>query len=323
MCQTLFTVPGELWGVPVFGIGWLLGLWAVATVVTLGVQFRRHGWGPELRGYLPALLLCGVVIGVVLPRLVEAPASLPSADDAGPVAGGLPIRGYGVMLLVAVSAGVGLSVYRAERMGLDPEIIISLAFWLFVAGIVGARLFYIIEYWDKFQQPTLSATLAMMANVAQGGLVVYGSLLAGGLALVVFIYKHHLPGLALTDLIAPGVVLGMALGRLGCFLNGCCFGGVSSVPWHVTFPFHSPPHQQQVLSGSLPIHGLSFEGTGAAPPVIARVEPDSPDESAVFSTPWSISQNISLVLLACAVPLWFYLLSRPQGTAFPQAAPAA
>ncbi len=292
MCQTLFTIPGELWGIPVFGWGWLLGLWAIGGLLTLAWQISRHGWGPEARGYLPVLALSGAAIAFLLPRLVEptaatqapgaaAQASAYAAGDSASDAdrqslGGLPIRGYGVMLLIAVASAVGLSVHRAERLGLDPEMILALAFWLFVAGIVGARLFYIIEYWEKFQQPTLGATLAMMANVAQGGLVVYGSLLAGGLALVAFVYKHRLPGLALADLIAPSVVLGMALGRIGCFLNGCCYGGISSVPWHVSFPWHSPPHQQQVFNGDLYVHGLLFEGTGEAPPVIARVEPDSP-----------------------------------------------
>jgi phosphatidylglycerol:prolipoprotein diacylglycerol transferase len=452
MYQTLYTIPGELAGIPVFGFGWLLAAWVIGSLLILGWQSARHGWGPEARGYLPAIALGAAAIAFLLPRLVEPPsgAAMQSAagaeqaneqgsDDAsGPAIGGLPIRGYGVMLLIAVASAVAMSVYRAERVGLDPEMILSLAFWLFVAGILGARLFYIIEYWDKFQQPTLGATLAMMANVAQGGLVVYGSLLAGGLALAIFVYKHHLPGLALCDLIAPSVVLGMALGRIGCFLNGCCYGGISSVPWHVTFPWHSPPHQQQVFNNDLYVHGLLFAGTGEASPVIAKVEPDSPaehaglkagqrvtwingaktetiekaqlvllelsgegrkiairvggdpqikswtlhgtlprslavhpaqlysffdslllclfllayypyrrrdgelmaltltlhpisrflleiirvDESAVFSTPWSISQNISLALLASAVLVWIYLWRQPRQVAFPKAAVA-
>jgi phosphatidylglycerol---prolipoprotein diacylglyceryl transferase len=441
MCQTLFIIPARLYGIPLFGFGWLLGVWAITSIVTLGWQLYRHGWSPQTRSYLPTLLLSGAAIAFLLPRLTEA--------------AGLPIRGYGVMLLIAVASAVGMSVYRAERVGLNPEMILTLASWLFVSGIVGARLFYIIEYWDKFQKPTLGETLATMANVAQGGLVVYGSLLAGGLALIVFVYKHHLPGLALADLVAPSVVLGMALGRVGCFLNGCCYGGLTSLPWAVTFPWGSPPHQKQVLSDELYVHGLLFEGQGNAPPMIAQVEPDSQaasagvkpgdwvqeingvdidsvekaqlvlldltgegrtiaiktarflapspksqrgagasktlgdpqtkswtlsgpaprsrpihpaqlysfvdalllclflvayypfrrrdgailallltlhpisrymlediriDESAVFATPWSISQNISLGLLAAGVALWIYILWRPARVAFPKAA---
>ncbi len=262
MHQTLFVIPREIAGVEVFGVGWLLALWAVASVATVAWSWRRHGWGPETRGQLPVLLVVAVAIVWVLPRLVEAD--------------GLPIRGYGVMLLISVAAGVLLSIHRARRVGLDPEIILSLATWVFVAGIVGARLFYIIEYWSRFQKPTWQETLLAMLNLTQGGLVVYGSMLAGGAALVVFVYKYRLPGLALADLVAPGVVLGVGLGRIGCFLNGCCYGGISDLPWAVRFPEGSPAFVDQMQHGELFVHGLIFRGSGADPAVIGGVEPDSP-----------------------------------------------
>jgi phosphatidylglycerol---prolipoprotein diacylglyceryl transferase len=141
-------------------------------------------------------------------------------------------------------------------------------------------LFYVMEYWhEKFYQPSLLKTLLLIINIPEGGLVVYGSLLAGGLALVVFVYKYRLPGLALSDLIAPGVVLGMALGRLGCFLNGCCYGGVCELPWAMEFPFGSPPHRDQVQSGRLFVHGIVLEDRAGAI-VVKAVQPGSPAEQA-------------------------------------------
>jgi phosphatidylglycerol:prolipoprotein diacylglycerol transferase len=169
-----------------------------------------------------------------------------------------------------------LSVYRARQVGLDPEIILSLATWFFVSGIVGARLFYIIEYWPKFQRPTIGETLARMVNLAEGGLVVYGSLLAGGAALLIFIHRNRLPGLAFADLIAPGVVLGVGIGRIGCFLNGCCYGGITDVPWAVRFPPTSPAFADQATRGELYLHGLIFRGAPTDPPILDQVEPDSP-----------------------------------------------
>jgi phosphatidylglycerol:prolipoprotein diacylglycerol transferase len=163
-------------------------------------------------------------------------------------------------------------------VGVNPEIIFSLATWLFIAGIVGARLFYVIEYWPQFHKPLLVQTLAAILKLTQGGLVVYGSLLAGGAALIAFTYKNHLPGLALADLIAPGVVLGVGLGRLGCFLNGCCYGGLSDVPWAVQFPPEAPAFIDQVERGTIYIHGLVFAGAGGDVPIIERVEPGSPAE---------------------------------------------
>jgi phosphatidylglycerol---prolipoprotein diacylglyceryl transferase len=182
--------------------------------------------------------------------------------------------------LLAIVAAVALATYRAERMGLDPDMIMSLAFWLVTSGIIGARVFYIIEYWQKFQRDTLLDTIGSMLNVTQGGLVVYGSLLAGGAALAGFVWRYKIPGLALADLVAPSVVLGVAIGRIGCFMNGCCYGGASDLPWAVSFPWGSPPHAVQVERGQAPIQGLRFAGKAFDPAIIASVEPDSPAERA-------------------------------------------
>ena len=141
--------------------------------------------GSETAGQLPVLVIvAALTIVFVLPPLID------------PTMGGLPIRGYGVMLLAVGRRRIALSQSIARgRIGLDPEIILSLATWFFISGIVGARLFYVIEYWPKFQKPTLSARRsAAIVNLTQGGLVVYGSLLAGGAALIVFIYKNQSAG---------------------------------------------------------------------------------------------------------------------------------
>ncbi len=137
-----------------------------------------------------------------------------------------------------------------------------------------------IEYWDSFRRGTFLETMINIVNLTQGGLVVFGSMLAGGAALIVFIYKNKLPGLALADLIAPGVVLGVALGRVGCFLNGCCYGGISDLPWALCFPAGSPAYIDQGLRGEVFVQGLMFQGSGADAPVIVAVEPGSQAEQA-------------------------------------------
>ena len=165
-------------------------------------------------------------------------------------------------------------------MGIDPEIMLSLSFWLFISGIVGARLFYVIEYWDDFQGETIGDTLKAVLNVTQGGLVVYGSFLAGAAAFFYFLYRHRLPALAIGDLIAPSLMIGLAFGRIGCLLNGCCFGGQCDLPWAVTFPEGSPPFQRQVSEQVTTIHGVRFEPTDAGPAKIASIDPDSPAAAA-------------------------------------------
>ena len=271
MLQTLFTIPNTVAGWPVFGFGLMLAAWLVASIALLAWLVHRQGWNAETRGYLPTLLVGAAAIAFLLPRLADAD--------------GLAIRGYGVMLLVAVSSAVALAMVRARQIGVDPEIILSLAFWLFIAGIVGARLFYVIEYWeDSFHKATFLETVKAVLNIPGGGLVVYGSLIGGGLALVAFVRVYRLPGLALADLVAPSLALGMAIGRIGCFCTGCCYGGVCDLPWAVTFPaekppLYTPPYLQQIHNGQL--FGVVFAansktGGEEGPPTIEKVYPRSP-----------------------------------------------
>ena len=259
MQQTLLYIPASL-----FGSGWLLAAWAVLSVAWLAWLGRRQGFNADTWGYLPLLLVVGGVIRWLLPALCDAQ--------------GLPIRGYGVMLLLAIVASTGLAAWRAKSIGVDPEIALSLAFWLIVLGLVGARVFYVIEYWSSFRRPEYSYgdTLVAILSINQGGLVVYGSLLGGTLALALFVYRYRLPLGPMADLVAPCVLLGMSLGRIGCLLNGCCYGGPCSLPWAVTFPWGSPPHVHQVQHGEVYLHGLKLAGQWRDPAVISEVEPGSP-----------------------------------------------
>ncbi len=266
MLQTLFYIPQEIAGVAVFGFGLLLAAWALGSVLLLAWLGWRQGFNADTWSYVPLLALIGAAVCWLLPALCEN--------------GGLPIRGYGVMLLAAVATATALLVWRAVRVGLNGEMMFSLVFWGFVPGIIGARLFYVIEYWPSFQRPTFGATLAAAVNIAQGGLVVYGSLIGGTIGLVAFMLKHKLPVLATLDLLTPSLVLGLAIGRIGCFLNGCCFGGPCDLPWAVTFPAGSPAHVQQVQRGQAFVGGLKLAGGPGDLPVIGEVEPGSGAEKA-------------------------------------------
>lgn len=273
MCSELFRIPYQVAGVPIFGAGILLAIWAIASIATLIGLLRRHRTTAEIVGSLPVLLLFGAAI-LFLPRIFPD---------------GLPVRGYGLMLLIGITAGVGMAMYRARQGGLDPEIILSLAIWLVVCGVVGARLFYVVEYWDEnFAGRGPRDTLLEVINVPEGGLVIYGALVGAGVGFLVFVLKHRLPLLAMADLIAPSMAIGLAFGRVGCFLNGCCYGGPSDLPWHVTFPKFSsryeackaddlqnfsPPYADQVSRGEM--YGFRLKASGKEPALVARVDPGS------------------------------------------------
>lgn len=267
MLQTLFYIPnGPFFGLPVFGLGWGLIVWAIVAAIILLAVVRRHGWSGDTWSYVLLLGAFGGAIYLVIPNLLD-PNGL-----------GLPIRGFGVMLLLAVVCGVGMAIYRAKQMGVDPEVIFSLSFWMFLAGILGARIFFVIEYRQNFIRDTLWGTLQAMINVPEGGIVLYGAFFGGITAALVFFNWRKLPALAIADIIVPGMVVGAALGRVGCFLNGCCFGGLcyADLP-RVEFPQMSPPYQYQLSHGLL--HGLRLiQDTGSV--YISEVLPDSPAEEA-------------------------------------------
>jgi phosphatidylglycerol:prolipoprotein diacylglycerol transferase len=172
-------------------------------------------------------------------------------------------------------------------VGIETDVVLSLAFWMFLPGVVCARAFYVIEYWADqylpvYRQEGLGAAVLAVANFTQGGVVAYGALLGGLLGMLLFVRRHRLPLLGLGDLVTPSIMLGLALGRIGCLLNGCCFGSPCELPWAVTFPAgdwpYSPAYQAQVQRGQLwsPTLGFTLGGGADAAPVVESVDPQSP-----------------------------------------------
>jgi phosphatidylglycerol:prolipoprotein diacylglycerol transferase len=104
----------------------------------------------------------------------------------------------------------------------------------------------------------LSATLINIVDVTNGGLVVYGSILGGIAAAIAYLALKKLPILATLDLFAPALLLGVSIGRIGCLMNGCCFGGPCDAPWGVVFPTGSPAHQLQMEEGAASLFGLTL-----------------------------------------------------------------
>jgi len=241
---TLFHIPARIGigglSLPLLGWGLLLALWAVIGLVALAWTGWRQGLAAAVRSLAPPLAISG---GIIL-------WGLPALDDGQ----GVPIRGYGVMLLAAAAAGTWLSIVRGRAVGIDAAPLVARGVEVFLAGIVGARLFYVIEYHEQFFPPgrSLLAAIPAVLNVAAGGLVVFGAIPTAALAAWWFARRRQLPLLQLADCIAPGLLVGLALGRIGCFLNGCCYGGVCDLPWAMRFPAGSPPWFDQVSRGLLP-----------------------------------------------------------------------
>ena len=246
MRQTLFFIPHWLFEGP------LLIAWLVIGVVIVTYLFAKHGNSNEVWSFLPVFGI--VALGLYfLPPQLEVSGINP-ADPMGPdIVQGIAVRGYGVFLLLGIVSGVAITLSRCRSVGVSPDDIIGLGFWMMTCGIIGARLFYVIQKRDEFfDGAPLQDVILSMVNMTKGGLVVYGSLIGGSIAAFVFLKINKLPILKIADLMAPGMVLGLAIGRLGCLMNGCCFGGVCDAPLpSVSFPPGSAPYMQQLSQGDL------------------------------------------------------------------------
>lgn len=163
--------------------------------------------------------------------------------------GPVTIYSYGVMLAIAVLVCSFLASREARTMGIRPEVIFDLVFWLVISGILGARLFYILLNYRFFLDHPWE-----MLMIQKGGLAWHGGLIAATWAGIWFVRrsKKGLPLAATLDLVAPYVALGEAIGRVGCFLNGCCYG--REVWWGIYFPVHHArlhPTQLYSMAGLL------------------------------------------------------------------------
>lgn len=160
---------------------------------------------------------------------------------------GTPIRifSFGTMMIVALWASLGLATWRAKREKLDPDLISDLAFWVIAFGLIGARLFYVVRYWGQDDLKTFWDVF----TIWRGGIVLYGSILGGAVGFLIYGAMRPMPVLPVLDVIAPALAVGIAFGRLGCFLNGCCYGDRCDLPWAVSFPKKSIPWWDHVQHG--------------------------------------------------------------------------
>jgi phosphatidylglycerol---prolipoprotein diacylglyceryl transferase len=171
--------------------------------------------------------------------------------------GSLTVHWYGVMIALAFLAGLWTATRRARRDNIPGERIADLVFWIMLVGLIGARTVYVTTYWSEFaHQPLLEIFM-----IQHGGLVYYGSVIGAAVAYFIYVRWKRLPGWKIADILAPSIALGNAFGRIGCLLNGCCYGSVCQLPWAIRFPNQSAAWQQQFQQGlvgrgdpSLPVH---------------------------------------------------------------------
>jgi phosphatidylglycerol:prolipoprotein diacylglycerol transferase len=159
---------------------------------------------------------------------------------------GFSLHGFSLMMLLACFGALGIAFWRARREGIDSEAVSGLAVWLISGGFIGARLMYVTQHPETVQH------LGDVFKIWQGGIVFYGCIMGGLIGSVIYWRRHPFPFLAMADAVAPALAVGSALGRVGCFLNGCCYGARTNLPLAVCFPAGSPPWVRHFKLGLIP-----------------------------------------------------------------------
>jgi len=149
---------------------------------------------------------------------------LPEICHIGP----FTIYAYGLLLVIAFFVATFFARQQAQKEQVDPELIFNLCFYVFIFGIIGSRVLYILLNFAFYLRHPLEIIM-----LQHGGMAWFGGLFFGTAGALLFVKKHKLDLLRTLDLLAPFIALGQAIGRIGCLLNGCCYGRQSQ--WGLYF----------------------------------------------------------------------------------------
>ncbi|HVJ87334.1 MAG TPA: prolipoprotein diacylglyceryl transferase [Caulifigura sp.] len=238
MRQTLFEIsfgrPWTFWSIdpasgwPEVGVIWV---WMIVMAAYAAYDFWRLRGAPARPslGTTAIWILAGIPGGLILQQLLPGKS--------------LPVFGYGFLVMLGFLTAVITAQGRLARIGIDPELAWDAGMWLLIGGVFGGRLFYLVQYRKQVYQGINNLQDAVIAtvNLTAGGLVLIGALVGGGLGFLAFCRARKLSIPDVADAFMPSVFIGIGFGRIGCLMNGCCFGDRCELPWGIAFPNGSVP----------------------------------------------------------------------------------
>ena len=225
------------------------------------------------------------------------------------------IYSYGLMLVLGFFGGYILALRLAKRCRQNPDDLTNIAVLSLLGGVVGARALYVIHFW---QQQYADESFLKILNVRDGGLEFYGGVILALLAMLGYLALRRLPVRLYLDLLAPALMLGLAFGRMGCFLNGCCYGKPSNLPWAVSFPYDSYAYLDHLKQGKLAVPAeLSDVRSGniAAKELTAEQRAIAAKHRSLPVHPAQIYGLISALVL-CVLMHWYFWRRKHEGQVF-------
>ena len=192
-------------------------------------------------GLMSAPLVAYLILQSELPKKARRPAAAAGVLVVAALTiyywhESMPVHAYGVMLAIAALVGITVGVARSPVVGFNKVEIVDFGLFAVLWGVVGARLFHVFERHELYCGSP--GGIARAAAVWNGGLVFYGGMIGAMLYVVYYAFRRGDGTKTLVkifDLGAPCMMFGLAFGRVGCFLNGCCYGSPSSLPWSVQY----------------------------------------------------------------------------------------
>lgn len=240
------------------------------------------------------------------------------------------IHSYGAMLVIGLLLAMELAKFMARRVGLKPDDFSNAAIIALVSGIIGARIAYVIQFHSEFTShgESFGEVVWSMINLTSGGLVYYGGFLMAFAVTTTWAVSKKIPLPISMDVVAPCLMIGLAMGRVGCFLNGCCGGTECQLPapLAVQFPYGSETYDRQVSEKKIEAPDDLFRLTSPTSSRLSLVTREAaakdPVLRAAAAKSWSLpvinTQLISTVtaLLIAAVTYFFFTLKKTPGRGF-------
>jgi phosphatidylglycerol:prolipoprotein diacylglycerol transferase len=245
--------------------------------------------------------------------------------------GHLHLRWYSLIVGIALAVGIWLANREAKRKGFEEETFFNIVLWIVLAGMIGARLFHVIDHWpDEFAANPLQALY-----IWDGGLAIWGSVLGGLVAVALFAHHYQWKLSRLLDALVPGVVLGQAIGRFACMITGDSVGKPTSGPFGIAYTnpmamapklgiYYVPTPIYEILM-NLGIFALvwSLRKKNLPDGVLTLIYFILYSIGRFFITAWSAyqpaalglnqAQLISLVVVAISIPLLGYITHKNNG----------